>query len=325
MSTITTGTPIQPASKRPVMLFACNEVDGPAWLAAIRAAMPGVEIRVWPETGASREVDYAFVWKYPPGLLATLPALKAVFSLGAGVEALLADRSIPPEVPLVRMVDPGLAAGMNEFVLMRVLHYHRQMPQHEANQRARRWERLVPPLAEDRQVGVLGLGELGGRCARTLVGLGFDVAGWSRTPRRLDGVRGYAGAGELRTFLARTEILVCLLPLTADTENLIDRDTLAALPRGAYLINVARGQLIVDADLLAALDSGQLAGATLDVFRAEPLPSDHPYWTHPRVTVVPHVAAITQIKSAARTLAANVAALRRGETLAHAVDRSRGY
>jgi glyoxylate/hydroxypyruvate reductase A len=314
-----------PAGRRPVLLYACNGVDHAAWLEALRRAMPDVEIRVWPDAGEAGEIDYAFVWKYPPGLLAGLPALKGVFSLGAGVESIVADATIPPHVPIVRMVDPGLGAGMNEFVLMRVLHYHRQMPLHEANQRAHRWERLVPPLAEDRRVGLLGLGELGGRCARTLASLGFDVAGWSRSPRRIEGVRAYAGSGELDAFLERTEILVCLLPLTPDTEGLIDARTLARLPRGACLINVARGQHVVDADLLAALDSGHVAGATLDTFRVEPLPAEDPYWSHPRVTVVPHVAAITQVKSAARTLAASVAALARGELPAHTVDRSRGY
>jgi glyoxylate/hydroxypyruvate reductase A len=214
---------------------------------------------------------------------------------------------------------------MNEFVLLRVLHYHRQMPQHEQHQRLQRWERLVPPLPQDRRVGLLGLGELGGRCAATLVGLGFDVAGWSRAPRALPGVTGYSGRGQLPAFLARTEILVCLLPLTPETTDILNAQRLAQLPKGAYVINVARGQHIVDADLLAALDSDQLAGATLDVFREEPLPAGHPYWTHPKVTVVPHIAAITQVKTAAATLAANVRRAMRGEPLANVVDRSRGY
>lgn len=309
----------------PVLLYACNGVDTPSWLAELSAAMPDVSIRVWPQTGDVREIDYAFVWKYPPGLLASLPALKGVFSLGAGVESIIADPTIPAHLPVVRMVDPGLAAGMNEFVLMRVLHYHRQMPQHEANQRARRWERLVPPLAADRRVGILGLGQLGGMCARSLSRLGFDVAGWSRSPSRIEDIMTYSGWAALPTFLSRTDILVCLLPLTPETENVIDRERLALLPRGACLINVARGQHVVDADLIAALDSGHLAGATLDTFREEPLPTDHPYWAHPKITVMPHVAAITQIKSAARTLAANIAALHRGETPAHVVDRARGY
>lgn len=310
---------------RPVMLYACNGVDTPAWLTSLRAELPDIELREYPAVGAADEIDFAFVWKYPPGLLRTLPKLRAIFSLGAGIESILADPDLPRDVPLVRMVDPGLGIGMNEFVLMRVLHYHRQMPQHEANQRAQRWSRLVPPLPEDRRVGILGCGELGGRCARTLVGLGFDVATWSRSARRIEGAAAFSGADQLPAFLSRTEILVCLLPLTPDTAGIVNARSLALLPRGAFFINVARGQHVVDADLLAALDSGHVAAVTLDVFHTEPLPPEHRYWTHPSVTVVPHAAAITQIKTAARTLAGNVRRVLAGEVVPHAVDRSRGY
>ncbi len=310
---------------RPVLLFACKGVETPAWLAAIQSELPDVEVREFPKVGDVEEIDFAFVWKYPPGLLRTLPRLRAIFSLGAGVESILADPDLPRDVPLVRMVDPGLAIGMNEFVLMRVLHYHRQMPQHEANQRVRRWARLVPPLPQDRQVGILGCGQLGGMCARTLLGLGFDVAVWSRGPKLIDGATMFAGAAQLGAFLARTEILVCLLPLTQDTAGIINARNLALLPRGAFFINVARGQHVVDADLLAALDSGHVEGATLDVFQTEPLPLEHRYWVHPRVTVVPHMAAVTQIKTAAHTLAGNVRRVLAGEPLPHAVDRARGY
>ena len=220
-------------SKRPVLLFACTGVDTSAWLTALRTELTDVDIRVWPDSGPVDEVDFAFVWKYPPGLLASFPKLRAIFSLGAGVESILADSALPENVPLVRMVDPGLAIGMNEFVLMRVLHYHREMPAHESSQQQQRWHRTVAPLPEDRRVGLLGLGELGGACARTLVGLGFDVAGWTRNPRALPGMQTFAGREQLEAFLARTQILVCLLPLTPDTANIIDRRTLDALPRGA--------------------------------------------------------------------------------------------
>jgi glyoxylate/hydroxypyruvate reductase A len=310
---------------QPVLLYACNGVDTPAWLAAIRAELPDVEVREFPAVGDPQEIDFAFVWKYPPGLLRTLPLLRAIFSLGAGVESILSDPDLPPAIPLVRMVDPGLAIGMNEFVLMRVLHYHRQMPQHEANQRLQKWARLVPPLPQDRSVGILGCGQLGGMCARTLIGLGFDVAAWSRTPKNISGAKMYAGTEQLDKFLARTEILVCLLPLTPDTAGIINARNLSLLPSSAFFINVARGQHVVDVDLLAALDSGHIAGATLDVFQTEPLPPDHRYWDHPRVTVVPHMAAVTQIKTAARTLAGNVRRVLAGEPIADVVDRVRGY
>lgn len=312
-------------SRPPVLLYACSGVDSEAWLSALRRELPEVEIRESLAAGPAADVDFAFVWKQPAVLLRQLPNVRAVFSLGAGVDSILADPELPPGVPLVRMVDPGLAVGMNEFVLMRVLHYHRGMPEHERNQRLHRWEVRVPPLPGERRIGILGLGELGGLCARTLAGLGFDVAGWSRTARPLAGITTFAGDAGLTQLLARTEILVCLLPLTPQTEGILNRDTLAVLPRGAFVINVARGQHVVDADLIAALDSEHIAGATLDVFRQEPLPPEHPFWAHPRITVVPHIAAITQVNTAARTLANNIRAMLAGKAPEHVVDRARGY
>lgn len=310
---------------RPVLLYACHSVDSEAWLSALQRELPNVEIWDSPDRGRLAHVDFAFVWKYPAGLLRRLPNLRAIFSLGAGVESILADPDLPSAVPLVRMVDPGLAIGMNEFVLMRVLHYHRAMPEHQTNQLAARWVRSVPPLPEERRIGILGLGELGALCARSLAGLGFDVAGWSRSRKSLAGISTFAGAAELPQLLRRAEILVCLLPLTPDTDAIINRKTLAQLPRGAFVINVARGQHVVDADLIEALDSGQLAGATLDAFRVEPLPAEHPFWAHPKITVVPHIAAITQVRTAARTLANNLRSLLDGKRPAHIVDRTRGY
>ena len=311
--------------QRPVMVFACWGVDSAAWLLAIRSNLPEVEVREWPDIGDPADVDLAFVWKYPPGLLGSFPNLRAVFALGAGVESILRDSTYPTGVPLVRMVDPGLAIGMNEFVLMCVLHYHRQMHEHARHQKAHQWVRLVPPLPGDRKVGLLGLGELGTKCAMTLAGLGFDVAGWTRTPRVVPGVKAFAGWDQLPDFLARTEILVCLLPLTVDTANILNGERLALLPKAACVINLARGDHIVDADLIAALDSGHLAGATLDVFREEPLPPDHAYWDHPKVTVVPHIAAITQIGTAAETLGANVRRVLAGQPPGNVVSRERGY
>lgn len=311
--------------RRPVLLYACFGVDTQSWLAALRSDLPEVDIREYSPGAVLDDVDFAFVWKYPPGLLRALKKVRAIFSLGAGVESMLADPDLPADVPLVRMVDPGLAVGMNEFVLMRVLHYHRQMPEYEQDQRVHRWIQRVPPLPEDRPVGILGLGELGSLCARTLAGLGFDVAGWSRSRKSFPGITTFAGSQELRDFLRRTEILVCLLPLTPQTDGIINRETLSMLPRGAFLINAARGRHVVDEDLIAALDAGQLAGATLDTFRVEPLPAEHPFWTHPRITVVPHIAAVTQVKTASRTLAANVRAMLAGRAPSHQVDRARGY
>lgn len=309
----------------PVMLFACFHVDQAAWLAALAAADPALQIRVWPEIGDPAEIDYAFVWKQPKGVLDGLPNLKAVFSLGAGVEHVLLDDSLPAHIPLVRMVDPTLVSGMVEFVVMRVLHYHRHMPAYEHQQRARLWRPLGQTQAGDRRVGILGLGELGAASARALAGFGFDVLGWSRTHKDIAGVTGYSGAEGLTAMLALTDILVCLLPLTAQTRGILNHATLSLLPQGAYLINAARGGHLVEEDLIPLLDAGHLAGATLDVFATEPLPPDHPFWTHPAITILPHAAALTHPRTASQIIAANIARHRAGQGLVNLVERARGY
>jgi glyoxylate/hydroxypyruvate reductase A len=223
------------------------------------------------------------------------------------------------------MVDPSLATGMAEFVTMQVLHYHRRMPEVAANQRARLWQPLRPPVAADRTVGILGFGQLGAYCAECLVRLGFDMAVWSRSPKNAPGMTCFAGQAELSAFLARSEIVVCLLPLTPDTVGILDAAAFAAMPRGGFVINVGRGRHVVEPDLLAALDSGQIAGATLDVFAVEPLPEAHPFWAHERVTVVPHISALTQPRTAVPVIADNIRRHRAGLPLLHAVDRARGY
>jgi glyoxylate/hydroxypyruvate reductase A len=300
-------------------------VDQEGWLSALARELPEVDVRVWPHAGRLEDIGMAFVWRHPAGMLRALPNLRALFSLGAGVERILSDPELPPSLPIVRMVDPGLAVGMNEFVLMSVLHYHRQMHLYQAQQSLRIWADHMPPMPEDRRVGILGLGQLGGICADTLVGMGFDVAGWSRTPQTRKGVHCFCGDGQLPAFLRRTQILVCLLPLTPATRDILGSNHLAMLPRGASVINVGRGGHVVDEDLIAALDAGHLEGATLDVFREEPVPQEHPFWSHPKIRIVPHVSAVTQIKTAAPTLAANVRRLLAGEPLHDVVDRNRGY
>lgn len=309
----------------PVLLYACSGVDPKPWIDAFCLHMPELEVRQWPHLGDPADIDYVLAWKQPPGLLQTLPNLKVIFSLGAGVEHVLSDHTLPPGIPLVRMVDPGLTIGMVEFVLLCVLRYHRRLPEHEANQKARRWQALTPKLPQDQRVGIMGLGELGAACAQSLVTLDFDVAGWSRTAKSLAGMMCFHGPEGLIPFLNRTDIVVCLLPLTADTDSILNARTLAALPRGAYVINAARGRHVVEEDLLAAVDSGHIAGATLDVFRQEPLPPDHRFWSHPKVTVIPHSAALTQPKTAARTIADNIRRHQSGQPLLYVVDRARGY
>ncbi|MHA3976439.1 2-hydroxyacid dehydrogenase [Halovulum sp. GXIMD14794] len=248
---------------------------------------------------------------------------RAVLSLWAGVEKIVGNPTLTQ--PLTRMVDPGLVEGMREWVTGHVLRHHLGIDRHITGQDGI-WRNDDPaPLARDRTVGVLGLGELGRTCARTLSGLGFDVIGWSRSPREVPGVTCAHGAEGLDQVLQRAKILVLLLPATAETNNLLNAERLAQMPRGAVIINAGRGTLIDDAALLAALDAGQIGHATLDVFRTEPLPPEDPYWAHPKVTVTPHISAPTRPATAARSVIQNIARAERGEPLLHLVDRERGY
>jgi glyoxylate/hydroxypyruvate reductase A len=310
---------------RPVLLYACPTVPSDIWSQAFACFLPEVEMRIWPEIGDPAEIDYAFVWHPPAGVLPCLPRLRAIFSLGAGVESLLANPEIPSGIPLIRMVDPSLAAGMAEFVLMQVLHYHRRMPEVAANQHARLWKPLRPPIAQDRRVGILGFGQLGAHCAEVLARLGFDVAVWARKRHPVAGITRFAGREELAPFFARSEIVICLLPLTPDTLGILNSAAFAAMPPGGFVINVGRGGHLVEADLLAALDQGQLAGATLDVFTVEPLPAEHPFWAHERITVVPHISALTQPRTGVPVIAENIRRDQSRLPLLHVVDRARGY
>jgi glyoxylate/hydroxypyruvate reductase A len=250
--------------------------------------------------------------------------LKLIQNIWAGVEKVLTVPSLPSDVPFARMVEPGMTMGMQDFVVAHVMRYHAEIDTviHGIGEG---WEAPVPPLAQDRRAGVLGLGTLGGTIARALTGLGFRVSGWSRTPRDIPGVETHAGQGGLAAVLGQSDILVCLLPRTAETENLLDAARLAQLPAGARLINAGRGELIDDEALLAALDSGHIAHATLDVFREEPLPKKHPYRHHARVTVTPHIASVTRPVTAAETAIAQIRRGEAGEPFAHVVDRRRGY
>ncbi len=296
------------------------------WQREFTRVVPALEVRAWPDVGDPADIRYALAWKPPAGELAKLPNLKAILSMGAGADHLFADPALP-DVPVTRVVDPYLTAGITEYVLLHVLRYHRNQPVFEAQQRDHVWDDRARELrqADERPVGVMGLGELGRDTVAKLAALGFDVAGWSRTAKDLPGVACFAGPDGLAPFLARTEILVCLLPLTAETADILNRETLAQLPQGADLINAARGGHVVDADLTDALASGQLAHATLDVFREEPLPGEHPFWDHPQITITPHNASITDPRSVVRQVAENIRRFDAGEPPLYLVDRAAGY
>jgi glyoxylate/hydroxypyruvate reductase len=283
----------------------------------------GLKVRLTDRADVPGEVDYLI---YAPSSLeqdfAPFTRAKAVLSLWAGVERIAGNKTLTQ--PLCRMVDPGLTEGMVAWVVGHSLRHHLGMDAHIRNPR-HVWNNRCPPLARERPVTVLGMGELGAAAARALVALNFPVTGWSRTAKTVAGVRGLHGSEGLQMALATAQILVLLLPKTAETENLMDARRLAMLPEGAVILNPGRGALIDDAALLAALDAGQVGHATLDVFRVEPLPTDHPYWRHPNVTVTPHIAADTRPESAAGVIAENIRRGEAGEPFLHLVDRARGY
>lgn len=308
----------------PVLLFRSPSDSAAAWREALCRAMPELEVRVWPDIGDPAEVDYALIWAAPDRMLHDLPNLRVVFSLGAGVDHLLGD-AVPSTVPIVRMVDPALAEGMVEYVLYQVLRHHRGMHVYEARQARCEWRTHEQIRPMERGIGILGVGELGGRCARRLADLGFAVAGYSRHRRDIPGVVSHAGEAEFPTFLARTEILVCLLPLTPATQGLLSAECFRQLPRGAVLIHAGRGAQLHEPDLLTALDSQQLDHAVLDVFRDEPLPGEHPFWSHPRINVTPHIASLTNPHTGSERVIEGIHADIAGDPLEQVVDRGRGY
>ena len=307
------------------LLFYADGEDRKSWTAALSAEIPGLDLRFWPDIGDPDDIEFALVWQPPRAMLATLPNLRAILSLGAGVEHILRDPELPRNVPIARLIDPGLRIGMVEFILMEVLRYHRREPEYRAQAARKEWKLLRQTLPANRKIGFLGLGHLGGACAAEFVRLGFDVAGWSRTRKELPGIQCHSGEDGMFAVLERSEILVNLLPLTEDTRDILDATTLGALPKGAVLINAARGAHLVDEDLIDALDSGHLSYASLDVYRTEPLPEDHPFWAHPKITVYPHAAAWTLPEAAAPVLADNIRRARAGEPLFGLIDRRRGY
>ena len=275
------------------------------------------------DPGSRAAARVAIVSDPNPASLAALPALEWIHSLWAGVETLL--EGVDERVGIVRLVDPGMTRAMAEAVLAWTLYLHRDVPRYLAQQRERVWayHELVP--AAERRVGTLGLGELGAASARALAACGFDVAGWSRSPKSVEGVRTFSGDAGLAALLERSDVLVVLLPLTDATRGLLDGAALDRLPAGASIVNAARGPILVETDLLERLDTGRLGHAVLDVFDVEPLPRDHPFWAHPRVTVMPHVAAPTPREAAARLAAGAVHRWLAGGAMPPTVDRARGY
>lgn len=307
------------------MALLLSSSDAQDWVPHLKDSMTDVEVRVWPDAGNLDAIEFACVWELPDDVLHKCRNLKVIFSLGAGVDHLLEPGLVPSHIPLVRVVDDLLSQRMVEHVVHSVLAVHRRQFEFAEQQQRRVWRPLHTPLASERRVGILGLGALGSACASALARIGFDVAGWSRTQKHIDNVQSFHGDDQLIPLVQRTDILICLLPLTPQTENMIDGAMLASLPKGASLINPGRGRHVVEHDLLAALDSGHLSYALLDTFRIEPLPQSHPFWSHPRVIVTPHIASTTDPRSVAPSIAENIRRYRSNQPLLNVVDRSQGY
>lgn len=295
------------------------------WLTALRNALPQANIREWQE-GDTDDAEYAMVWKPPVTMLRERSNLKAIFVLGAGVDAILQlGDNLPAGVPLIRVDDAGMGMQMAEYVSQAVLKYYRRMDSYEQLNRIRTWTPLIPFNKTDFSIGVLGLGVLGQNIIDSLRQFEFPLLGWSRTQKTIEGVQCYSGQDGLDAFLRATRVLVVILPLTKETENILDYAALSKLKPASYIINVARGAHIVDADLLKLIENGHIVGATLDVFREEPLPQQHAFWQEPRISITPHISALTIRETSAKQIALKIAALQRGESVNGIVDRLAGY
>lgn len=307
------------------LLFLSEADPVERWRKALLTEMPSLDFRAWPDdVGDPAEIDIALVWTPPPGELARYPNLKAILSLGAGIDSFMSDSTLP-DVPLARMVDPSMTRTMADYVLTSVLRHHRRFDLFEREQRAGRWTFALPERPEDKTVGVMGLGVLGQAAASMLKDAGFKLRGWSRSPKELDGIETFYGRDQLAGFLAETDMLICLLPLTDDTKGILNASLFATLPKGACLINAARGAHLMERDLVDALDRGHLEAVTLDVFDTEPLPASSPLWQHERVLITPHVASYCVPETAAKGIVANIAHVKAGRPLHHQVDRRKGY
>ena len=300
--------------------FHCPWPNAEAWLAALRAGGPEFAFVSWPALDEPEAIEAAVVWRPPADMLQQLSNLRVICAMGAGVDYLFHPGIEPPQAPVVRLVDPIMCERMASYVLAAVLYHQRQLGQYREQQRQRLWRQAMHPDTADVRIGIMGLGPMGRASAELLARVGYDVAAWSRRPRSTAGVHCFAGPDEFVEFLGRSDFLVCVLPLTPATRGILNRATFDALPEGAGVINAARGAHLIEADLIAALDAGRLAGAVLDVVSLEPLPEDHPLWRHPKVLITPHVASLSNPSTGAAQIVATLRAVQAGERPAHVVD-----
>ena len=307
------------------ILFYSPENNLQPWLDEIGTAFPLAEVWAWTPDCVGRQADFAVLWAPPVELLASQRELKAVFNIGAGVDGLMRLPNLPAGVPIVRLNDAGMAVQMAEYVCHALIRHTRGFAVYEGHAKAGEWKREPAIDRGAFPVGVMGLGNMGARVAQSVAGFDYPVFGWSRTTKSLPGIQTFSGRVGLDEFLPRARVLVCVLPLTPDTEGILNAATLEKLKPGAYLINVARGRHLVENDLLAMLASGRLAGATLDVFREEPLPPGHAFWKHPKITITPHISALTLRAESVEQIAEKIRAMERGEMIEGVVETGRGY
>ena len=310
------------------IVFCAPDKDPQPWLDALSSRLPHARIWAWSSatsSAAEAQADYAVVWAPPALFFETQQHLKAVFNIGAGADAVMKIDKLPRDIPVVRLNDAGMAVQMAEYVCHALIRHTREFSGYAEQAAARTWKTRPAINRADWPVGVMGLGSIGARVAQAIAGFEYPTFGWARTPTTLPGITTFAGSGQLDVFLQSVRVLVCLLPLTPETKGILNRQTLLALKRGGYLINVARGQHLVEADLLEMLGNGELAGATLDVAVDEPLAVDHAFWRHPKITMTPHISAITLLHESATQIAQKIHALEQGEAIDGLVNRTRGY
>ena len=304
------------------LLIICPGKDPEVWKQALQEYDSDIEVEIFPEVKAPEKVEMALSWNHPTGAFKGFPNLRSVASMGAGIDHILHDPQLPRQVPVTRVVDEMLTADMSNFVLALVLDHIREISYHHCN---KSWNKKMYRRPEETRVGIMGLGVLGLAAAEKLKMNGFQVSGWSSGPKELEAVNTFFGKGQLDEFLSELHLLVCLLPLTPDTENILDKALFQKLPKDAYLINVARGRHLVEEDLLEMTDNGHLSGASLDVFRKEPLPVEHPFWKHPKIKITPHNASITSPRSVVPQIVDNYYRMKNGEPLKNLASREKGY
>jgi len=295
------------------------------WKRQLSELLPEHSVLPYSEVKTCSDVEIAVVWRPPDGWLAGLPNLRLVVSIGAGIDHIVQDPSYPAHIPVLKTTGPDMIQRMREYIVLHVLRFHRELPTLQLQQSQRRWKSVATPVAQQRKVGIMGMGGMGQAASQSLVELGFDVRCWSRNPKTLHRIKSFSGDEQLEGFLCGIDILVCLLPLTNATKGILSRELFTHLAKGACIINAARGQHLIEKDLLEALDTGQVSQATLDVFTTEPLPEDHAFWQHPNILITPHVASLIDPVSGGRIISENIKRFERGEMLQEITQASQGY